>query len=269
MKKSKKKEKVIIDEVELKKKLDLLYRKFSLSDKYFDPIIFPKRFKNPLDIEAAAFISSCFAYGSVSQIIGSLENIFNIIGESPYDFCLNYSLNSKLFSTLKHRFFNDDDIDLLFRALKKIYSEYGSLERLFLLYYFEDDKNLKNSISFFSRNLINLTGKNRRSLTFMFPDPLKGSACKRMNLFLRWMIRKDKIDFGIWTSVDKSKLVFPVDVHIENFAKKQKITFRKNGDWKMAEEITDFFKRLDPFDPVKYDFAIFQTSIHNKKEYNL
>lgn len=249
----------------LKRKFDRYYDKFNLSENYFDPIIFPKRYKNPLDIESAAFISSCFAYGNVNQILAALEKLFSLLGDSPYEFILNYSFSNKnYFTSIKHRFFDEDDIAVLFKTLNKAYSVYGSLERMFILYYFEEDENLKNSISFFSKNLISVSNSSSKSLRFMFPDPYKGSACKRMNLFLRWMTRKDKVDFGIWTSVDKSKLVFPVDVHVENFAKINKITKRQRADWKMAEEITSFFKKFDFKDPVKYDFAIFQMSINNR-----
>ena len=138
----------------------------------------------------------------------------------------------------------------------------GSLKNLFLKFYPEhqDEKNLKNSLSQFSNYFLceGLLEDNKitQGFRFMFADPLTGSACKRMNLFLRWMIRKDELDFGIWNEIPTDKLVIPVDTHVARICKKLNLTKRKNPGWKMAEEITENLKKFDPADPVKYDFAI-------------
>ena len=153
----------------------------------------------------------------------------------------------------------DEDVAKFFFSLNKIYSSYGSLKYFFLLYYFERDLNLKNAISFFSQNfmeIISEKGSITHGIKFMIPDPLKGSACKRMNLFLRWMIRKDELDFGLWNEIPPSKLVIPVDTHVAKICKQLKLTKKKNESWQMAEEITEHLKRFDASDPVKYDFAI-------------
>lgn len=183
------------------------------------------------------------------------------MGKNPYEFVINYNhaKEKSLFGNIIHRFYTGEDISSLFNGLNKVYSEYGSLNYLFVLYHFIEDESIKNSLARFSSNLIDLckTGsKPSNGLKFMFPDPYKGSACKRMNLFLRWMVRKDDLDFGLWTEIPKSKLIIPVDTHIARICKELKLTSQKTVSWKMAEQITENLKKIDPVDPVKYDFAI-------------
>lgn len=245
----------------LKHKLDYHYRYFDFSQISPDPLEFPHRFSNDYDIEISAFIASVFAYGNVKQIISTLEKLHGTMGKSPYDFVKNYSPGKSAgkFSQIKHRFYTQEDITNFFCALNKIYNTYGSLKYLFLLYYFEKESNLKNSISLFSKHLLEIcpaAGQASHGMKFMFPDPYKGSACKRMNLFLRWMIRKDELDFGLWPEIKPSQLVIPVDTHVARICKELKLTKQKTVSWKMAEEITENLKKIDPADPVKYDFAI-------------
>lgn len=248
-------------ETALKKKLEYHYKYFDYKQISPDPLEFPHRLKSPLDVEISAFISSVFAYGNVKQINNSLEIIHTFMNHRPYEFVMNYSYENglKLFGNFKHRFYTNEDVAKFFYAMYKIYSNYGSLKYLFLLYYFEADPNLKNAISFFSQNFINLIseeGNITHGIKFMIPDPQKGSACKRMNLFLRWMIRKDQLDFGLWKEIPPSKLVIPVDTHVAKICKQLKLTSKKNESWLMAEEITNNLKKFDASDPVKYDFAI-------------
>ncbi|MCF8298249.1 MAG: TIGR02757 family protein [Melioribacteraceae bacterium] len=247
-------------ELLLKQKLEYHYKAFDKSQLMPDPLQFPHRFEMPCDIEISGLISSVLAYGNIKQIINSLERIHKILGASPYDFVMNFNYEKErdLFKDIKHRFYTPDDIAVLFHILHEVYNSYGSLRYLFLMYHFPEDKNLKNSIYFFSKNLLSLSPHTNisRGVKFMFPDPMKGSACKRMNLFLRWMIRKDDLDFGIWEEVQTGKLVIPVDTHIAKICKKLKLTKTKNVSWKMAEEITENLKKFNKRDPVKYDFAI-------------
>lgn len=245
----------------LKRKLDYHYRTFDKSSISPDPLQFLHLFKEVKDIEIAGIISSVFAYGNVIQIIKTLERIFEILGDKPSEFVENfvYEKEAGLFKEIKHRFYTADDIAKFFRGLHRVYTEDGSLKQMFLMYYFPQEKNLRDAVSFFSRNLLDASrGKENptQGLTFMFPDPAKGSACKRMNLFLRWMIRKDQLDFGLWYEIPPDKLVIPVDTHVAKICKELKLTTAKNISWKMAEEITENLKKFDPKDPVKYDFAI-------------
>lgn len=245
----------------LKNKLDYHYKYFDRSQISPDPLEFLHLYSNPIDIEVAGIISSVFAYGNVKQIINTLNKIHNVIRHKPHEFVLNHSLEKDiiLFKDIKHRFFSSVDIAKFFNSLNKSYKTYGSLKNLFTSIFLEKNGNFKETVSSFSHRLTELTigeGKTSIGIKFMFPDPFKGSACKRMNLFLRWMIRKDELDFGLWNEIPASKLIIPVDTHVAKICKKLNLTKRKNVSWQMAEEITEKLKKFDPDDPVKYDFAI-------------
>ncbi len=196
----------------------------------------------------------------MTQIINTLKKILIILGDSPHNFIYNLKPKDiQIFIGIKHRFYSDKDIIQFFFALNSIYKKYGSLKKLFLLNYNYEDENIKNALSHFSNYFLEeINKKNKISLgnKFMFPLPEKGSACKRMNLFLRWMVRKDELDFGIWNEIQTSKLIIPVDTHVARICRTLKLTKRKNVGWLMAEEITNKLKKYDPDDPVKYDFAI-------------
>jgi uncharacterized protein (TIGR02757 family) len=250
-------------EMNLEQKLNFHYKAFDKSKLSPDPLEFLHLYKDERDIEVIGFVASVFAYGNMKQIINSLERIKSIVGEKPANFILKFSKKDYTdFHMLTHRFYNQEDIIILFLVLKAVYQNYGSLKDLFLKYYDPTEINLKNSISKFSNHLIEIVKKETsqhevsRGVRFMFPLPKKGSACKRMNLFLRWMIRKDELDFGIWNEIPTSKLIIPVDTHIAKICKSLKLTNRKIVSWRMAEEITEELKKYDAVDPVKYDFAL-------------
>ena len=255
--------------MKLKEKLEIHYKAFDKSQISPDPLEILHIFKSDLNKEALGLISSIFAYGNIRQIIKSQEKILMATGYNPHNFILNLSHNdeSKL-RLISHRFYTGNDTVWLFRALSYIYNEYGSIKDYFLRYYDETEKNMKNTIEGFSRSLIDYFEK-KNALThgtrFMFPLPSAGSACKRMNLFLRWMVRKDELDFGIWNEISPSKLVIPVDTHIARIGKKLKLTRLNNVSWKMAEEITNNLRKFDPNDPVKYDFAICHIGMRKMK----
>ena len=245
----------------LKRKLEYHYKKFDASQIFPDPLIFPRRFSKEMDIELSAFISSIFAYGNVTQIINILERIHTLIGESPTEFILEFDpkKHKHFFKEIKHRFYTGEDIKQMFLILQYVIKEYDSLKHLFLLYHFDHEKNIKNSLSSFSSNLIEISnrlGYSSSGLKFMFPNPNNGSACKRMNLFLRWVVRKDELDFGIWKAIRSNELIIPVDTHVAKISRELGLTKRKNVSWQMAEEITQNLRKFDKNDPVKYDFAI-------------
>jgi uncharacterized protein (TIGR02757 family) len=245
----------------LREKLDYHYKAFDKSQLEPDPLQFPHLFRNKNDIEVMAFIASVFAYGNVKQINNSLQKFQQISDNNPFSFIQNFNspdIQKKL--SLVHRFYSSKDIIKLFQLLNLAYSEFNSLNSLFLSGYNETDSNVKNALTNFSNYFLLKAkrefGQLSRGLKFMFPLPEKGSACKRMNLFLRWMVRKDDLDFGLWGEIPTSKLIIPVDTHVARICKQLKLTKRKNVSWKMAEEITENLKKFDPDDPVKYDFAI-------------
>ena|ERR1017187_8339751 len=255
--------------MKLKDKLEIHYKAFDKSQISPDPLEMLHIFENDLNKEAMGFISSIFAYGNISQIIKSQEKILMVTGYNPQNFILNLSQNDEnKIKSVTHRFYTGNDTVQLFRTLNHIYTKYGSIKNYFLRFYNPHGKNLRDTIEGFSNSLINYTGK-KNSLThgtrFMFPLPSAGSACKRMNLFLRWMVRKDELDFGIWNEISTDKLVIPVDTHIARICKELKLTRMKNVSWKMAEEITDNLRKFDPNDPVKYDFAICHIGMRKMK----
>ncbi len=244
-----------------------LFTKLEQHHKYFDrskispdPLEFPHKFTNPVDIEISAFLSATFAYGNIRQIMNTLNKLHSIMEWQPNKFLINYKhVRSKnIFKDFKHRFFSSSDIERLFLGLHKIYKSGNSIKKIFLSGY-NENHNLKKTISVFSQNMITLVGATKdvsHGIKFMFPDPEKGSACKRTNLFLRWMVRNDELDFGLWNEIPTSVLIIPVDVHVARICRQLKLTSLKNVSWKMAEEITGNLRKFDPIDPVKYDFAI-------------
>ena len=244
----------------LKQKLDHHYKAFDRAKLEPDPLQFPHLFEDERDIEVMAFIASVFAYGNVKQIINSLNTFLLIAKNQPYEFISNISANNNLPINFVHRFYSSKDIHHLFQLLNIVYAELGSLQRLFLYVYKDSDPNTKNAITNFSNYFLQKAqsefGTLSRGLKFMFPLPEKGSACKRMNLFLRWMVRKDELDFGLWNEIPTSKLIIPVDTHVARICRQLKLTQRTNVSWQMAAEITNNLKKFDPNDPVKYDFAI-------------
>lgn len=247
---------------ELKSKLDQHYKAFNHSQISPDPLQFLHMFKNAADIELIGFISATFAYGSVRQIVNTLSKITAILGDHPHELLITSdesSLRNK-FEGISHRFYTVNDVSSFFIILNKVLNRYGSLKDLFIKGYNHEKPDLKDAIKTFHDNIFRIAEENRikttPGITFMFADPYKGSACKRTNLFLRWMVRKDELDFGLWDKIPPSKLVIPVDTHIARICKEIGLTKRKNVSWKMASEITNNLMVMDPDDPVKYDFAI-------------
>jgi len=252
----------------LKQKLEYHYRAFDKSKIEPDPLQFPHLFEDEKDIEVMAFIASIFAYGNMKQIINSLNKFLIVCNNKPYDFIKNYPVKkSHLTNSFIHRFYSSKDIIQLFHLLNLAFQEFGPLKSLFISGYNETDSNTKDAITNFSSYFLQKAkqefGTMSRGLIFMFPLPEKGSACKRINLFLRWMVRKDELDFGLWNEIPTSKLIIPVDTHIARICRQLKLTKRKNVSWKMAEEITNNLKKFDPNDPIKYDFAICHIGMRN------
>lgn len=255
----------------LKQKLDLHYNSFDRTKLEPDPLQFLHLFKDERDIELVGLIASIFAYGNVKQIENLLKKFILIFNGKPYLFIKNFSVENDLkkLAGIKHRFYTEDDIIKLFLVLSKEIKKHQSIKQIFLQGYIISDFNVKNGISNFSIHFLNsfleTFGKVSNGIKFMFSLPEKGSPCKRMNLFLRWMVRKDELDFGLWNEIPASKLVIPVDTHVARISKKLKLTKSKIATWKMAEEITQNLKKFDAADPIKYDFAICHIGIRKLK----
>lgn len=246
-----------------KSQLDELVAKFETPDFIgADPVQFPHRYTKKQDIEVSGFIASAFAYGQRKKIIENLENIHKILNTSPYEFVINFDLDrdASFFSGFCYRFTGEQDILFLIDSLGKVLRQFETLEDAFLQGFSTHDKNVKNGLI----NFVNLLRANlpcgepcAKTLSHLVPSPENGSACKRLNLFLKWMVRKPPVDLGIWNRVPADKLIIPLDVHVARVSMLWGLTDRKSDDWLKAEEITEKLKQLDPVDPVKYDFAIF------------
>ncbi len=250
----------------LKDSLDALYSTYHLDHLSTDPLLMVHRFKCVKDREVAGLIASSIAYGKVSQIQKSLARIFGAMDNEPYDFAVSFDpvRNKDFLSGFRHRFTTGDDIRYLVYIIKEMIWQEGSIEGFFLKGLNRDERNIRGSLeSFVNRALsIPYPGEDRpEGIHYLLPTPERGSACKRLNLYLRWMVRDDGLDLGIWKSVKPDKLIIPLDTHIARISGYIGLTNRHTPDWKMAEEITERLKDLDPDDPVKYDFALCRLGI--------
>lgn len=260
----------------LKRQLDRLYGTFDLRYLSPDPLEFVHRFKTPEDREVVGLISASLAYGRVEGIKRSIERVLGVMGPSPYRFAVRFdpAQDSRVFSGFVHRFNREQDIACLIYFIRQMIEESGSIGRFFLNGYAPEERNIKSALHSFSTSVLSLDpaqiyGKKglppRAGVRFFFPTPEDGSPCKRLNLYLRWMVRRgDGLDFGLWKDVDPSKLVIPLDTHIARISRNIGLTARATPDWKMAEEITDTLREFDPRDPVKYDFALCRLGILDK-----
>ncbi len=232
---------------------------------YLDPISIPHRFYKKEDIEIAGFLTATIAWGQRTTILKNATSLLNHMDNSPYDFILNFSKSDLLlFQKFVHRTFNSDDCVYFLNALQKIYREKSSLESLFIEQLDEHNNiDFKEAINGWRRFFFSLPYPNRTLKHFA--NPLEGSAAKRINMFLRWLIRSDNcgVDFGLW-KLKSSLLTCPLDVHSARVARKLGLLKRKQNDWKAASELTARLRIFDPNDPVKYDFALFGLGVYEK-----
>lgn len=221
-----------------------------------DPISIPHKFSKKEDIEIAGFLTSTIAWGNRKSILNNASHLMNLLWNSPIDFVLNHTGNDLLkLENFVHRTFNGADLQYFITSLKNIYINHGGLENLFAEYAEAD--NLQNSIHKFKQVFFELQHLPRTEKHVS--DPLKNSAAKRINMFLRWMVREDNrgVDFGIWKKLDPSQLSCPLDVHSGNTARKLGLLKRKQNDARALNELDISLRSLDNMDPVKYDFALF------------
>ncbi|MBI2840727.1 MAG: TIGR02757 family protein [Acidobacteria bacterium] len=250
--------------VHLKRALDNLYAQYDAGYLRTDPLWFPKQYESPEDREVAAFFAAQFAYGNVPQIFRSLRELFRHLGPHPAAFVRSYRGGRAALDGFTHRFNGPADLDLLLRTTAAVLRKHGSLQTLFSSDYRAG--RLREAISAFSRRFLEISAafdsQTARSFAFLFPDPVAGgSACKRLNMFLRWMVRRDHLDLGLWTCMPASELVIPLDTHVGRISRYIGLTSRQTDNWKTAEDITSALRALDPEDPVKYDFAIARLGI--------
>lgn len=243
----------------LKDYLDTWYEKVNKIDFIeYDPISIPHRFTTNQDIEIAAFFSAILAWGQRKTIINKTNTIMSLMDESPYQFLMQHQEKDlKKMIGFVHRTFQDVDLIYFIDFLKRHYANYDSLESAFLIGN-RDGFKVSESLSHFKKYFFDSPHSLKRTQKHV-SSPASGSTCKRLNMFLRWMVRKDDngVDFGLWKNIPMSALKIPLDVHVENYARQLGLLHRKQRDWKAVEELTENLKAFDPLDPVKYDFALF------------
>jgi len=250
----------------LKQPLDRLCREFDWTRRVEqDAIQYPLRYRDPADIEIAGLLASCLAYGRVDLFGPWVDWVLTRMGDSPARFVWAFDLEKHraTFTGFRYRFNRERDILAFCVAAQRVLARHGSLEAFFLDGYLPEHAHVGPALEHFAEGFVggDLTAifpRNRLSYGYKhwFPRPSTGGACKRLLLYLRWMIRREPPDAGIWRRVPPSALLMPVDTHIENMARSIGLTRRRSRSWRMVEEITGALARLDPDDPVKYDFAL-------------
>ncbi|OPL17117.1 MAG: hypothetical protein AVO38_05810 [delta proteobacterium ML8_D] len=254
-------------QVILKDSLERLYRYYNSREfVHPDPLEFLYRYEDISDREIVAFIASSLAYGRVAYIIKSVSLILERMEPTPSIFLKQSSLNTicRTFSGFKHRFTQDRKLCAMLFGLKKVLERHGSLQACFSSGLNDCDDTVLPALAAFTGELILSAGD---KLEHLVPLPAKGSACKRLNLFLRWMVRSDEVDPGGWKSVPASKLIVPVDTHMHKICNMLGLTARKHADMHSALEVTAAFRTIVPADPVRYDFCLTRLGI--RKDANI
>jgi len=248
------------NKAQIKEILDKYYIKYNNPDFIAnDPISIPHRFSLKQDIEITAFWTSMIAWGRRNMIIKNATRLFELMDNSPYDFIVNHKeKDRKRFLDFKHRTFQPTDTLYFLEFLQWYYRHNESLETAFSQWIKPDDENIKPALTGFHNLFFSLVNAPERTKKHV-ATPERKSTCKRLNMFLRWMVRKDDngVDFGLWNKIKPAQLMIPVDVHVDRISRHLGLLTRKQRDWLAVEEITSNLKKIDPDDPVKYDFALF------------
>jgi uncharacterized protein (TIGR02757 family) len=231
-----------------------------------DPVCIPHLFTRQQDIEIAGFFAAIFAWGNRTTIINKSRELMALMDNAPYDFCRNYTeADLKPMLGFRHRTFNPTDLLYALHFLRFHFARYEFLEPAFSQWMLPSDSNTENALNGFYRYFFSLPdppGRTRKHIA----SPLKKSSCKRLNMYLRWMVRQDNagVDFGCWKKISPAQLVCPLDVHVARVARRFNLLNRPGSDWQSALELTAHLASFDKKDPVKYDFALFGLGVIEK-----
>lgn len=230
-----------------------------------DPVQFIHKFKDKKDIEIAGFIASMFAYGKREVFISKLQHIFHLMENMPCYYIKSFDYNDNNVNNCDYRFSKDCDFIEILRILNKLYNENETIETLFKYSYNQKHdiwQMFQGVVDYFYANV------NNRKITngfyHMLPNPKKKSALKRLNMLMRWFVRKSDVDIGIWEFINKSELLIPLDTHVAKISRKLGLLTRKDNGYESVIEITNNLKSFDSTDPIKYDFALFGYGVNNK-----
>ena len=249
----------------LKTQLDKYIKEYETVDFIKDdPVQFVHRFKDKKDTEISGFIASMFAYGKREVFIEKLNYIFDLMNNKPLEYIQNFNYKNNNIKNCDYRFSKDCDLIQILKILNGLYSENETLESLFK-YSYEQKHEIWQMFQgvvdyFYARVDMPVT----KGFYHLLPNPEKKSALKRMNMMLRWFVRKSAVDVGIWDFIPKSELLIPLDTHVAKISRKLGLLTRKDNGYESVMEITNNLRKLDPKDPIKYDFALFGYGVNNK-----
>ncbi len=227
-----------------------------------DPLCTVHRFKNTDNLEITAIVSALLSYGRVNLIIRAIEEILTLAEQELLNFSTNTSFDEKvsILSNFKYRFNSGYDIAILLEIYKETLNQYGSFDACLAEHYSKNEQTMKSTLTSFCSEVSTKAEKytlQKNYFNYLMPSPKNGSACKRLNMLFRWMVREDDgIDLGQWKSIPTNALIIPLDTHVATVSKELGLTSRKSPDWKCAEEITKALRTLDKNDPIKFDFSL-------------
>jgi uncharacterized protein (TIGR02757 family) len=256
----------------LRTSLDALYADFNREDSASDPVHRVRPFSDPADREIAGFCAAALAFGRVASVLGSIDRLIGIMGPRPAQYVRTFDpadAHPEL-QRMVHRWTRGVDLAALLWILRQMLERSGSIEGFFLEGDTAPAPDVSEALDSFSRRALALDIRRaygrlpkRPGVCYFFPRPSAGSACKRLNLFLRWMVRSDAVDLGVWTRVPPARLIVPLDTHVIRLGRCLRLTRYVSPGWKMAADITASLRRLDPEDPVRFDFSICHVGMMN------
>ena len=252
-------------DVELAGRLGALYHDYNRIDSASDPIQKVRLFADPADREVAGFCAAALAFGRVASVLNSIQTLFDTLGPTPATFVRRFNPEAPpaAMRPMVHRWIRGDDLIALVWMLRQMLDRSGSIEQFFLEGLKDDDEDIGPALDSFSNRALALDLRKaygrqprRPGVWYFFPRPSAGSACKRLNLFLRWRVRRDEVDLGVWKNVPSSKLIVPLDTHVIRVGRCLRLTRYTSPGWRMAADITASLRALNPDDPVSFDFSL-------------
>jgi uncharacterized protein (TIGR02757 family) len=256
----------------LKPALDELYDAFNVADSATDPIQIVKRYERDDDREIVGFIAAALAFGRVLSVLQSIERVLAVMGPEPAAYVRRFDArrDGPAFAGIVHRWTREADIVALLWLLRQMIERSASVEGFFLEGHDEASEDISEALDSFSARAMALDLRaaygrvpRRPGVCYFFPRPSAGSGCKRLNLFLRWMVRRDALDLGVWRRVSPARLIVPLDTHVIRVGRCLRLTAYTSPGWRMARDITASLRRLDPEDPVKYDYSLCHLGMMN------
>ena len=261
-----------MDNSPLPERLETLYRTFDHETSASDPVHIVRRYRDPADREVVGFCAAGLAFGRVASVLNSIESLLTVMGPHPAAFVRSFdpTKDGPVLAPLVHRWIRGRDLVALMLVLQRMLRDAGSIEGFFVAGDDPAAPDIGDAMDAFSTRALAIDLRpaygrvpKRAGVCYFFPRPSAGSACKRMNLFLRWMVRRDAIDLGVWTRVSPSRLIVPLDTHVIRLGRCLRLTRYKSPGWKMAAEITASLRALDAADPVRYDFSLCHVGMMN------